>query len=553
MASTGDIFPFPRRSRPGDGREATAPVLRELFDRQPPNDITAEMSLLGSMIRDHTVIGDVIEVLKSGDAFYKTVHGIIFDELVHLFDRNNASDIAQLHSRLSDLGVLEDVGGDEYLLTLANSTPSTANAVHFAEIVREKHRIRQLLEAAGQILYEGYHAGQIPDIDGSAQSLLNRAEAAIFAIAEASESIQAAALKDLLHATVDDIYEKMNAGAQHCIGVPTGFFDLDRLTLGMHAGDMIIVAARPSMGKTAFALNMAQRAALRGHAVGVFSLEMTREQVATRMLSAEARVDAQKLRRNEIDSTEFQELVAACGRLGDASIYIDDTPGLSIMALRTKARRMAAQHGVKLIVIDYLQLMSGSTRESRQQEVSEISRGVKALARELRVPVVCLSQLNRGAENRESHRPRMSDLRESGSLEQDADVVILLHREDYYHQGDHEYERTNTAQIIVAKQRNGPTDTVELVWDGATTSFRDFARGMTDGHITPTAGPPSGSPVTGSTTFPPTPAVHPSPQSEPSGGGSSAPFTPQPGRAGPTPPPPAEFDPDDDSYDGLPV
>jgi replicative DNA helicase len=503
--------------------------LGKLFDRLPPHDNAAEMSLLGSMIRDHTVIGDVIEIVKTGDDFYKPVHRIIFNELVTLYDRNDAGDIVQLHSRLSDAGVLEDVGGDDYLVKLAESTPSPANAVHFAEIVREKARIRSLIEAAGKILYEGYYAGELKEIDGSAQALLDRAEGAIFAIAEAAEATQAESLRDLLHATMDELDQRAEAGGALASGVPSGFYDLDNMTLGLQKGEMIIIAARPSMGKTAFCLNIAQRMATSGHPVGIFSLEMTREQVAQRMLSAEAGVDAQRMRRNQLSPEEFQRLMEACGRLGDAEIYIDDTPGLSILQLRTKARRMHARHNVQAIIIDYLQLMTGSTRESRQQEVSEISRGVKALARELRVPVICLSQLNRAAENRESHRPRMSDLRESGSIEQDADVVMLLHREDYYHQGDREYEQNDMAEIIIAKQRNGPTGVVNLKWHGATTSFRDYTpvdHGYDDAY-TGTA-----------------PAAPPPVSTGPS------PFDDAP-KGRPTPPP--EMDEDDDSYGGIPI
>ncbi len=453
------------------------------------------MSLLGSMIRDHTVIGEVIEIVKSSVDFYKPIHRLIFDELVTLYDQNNAGDIVQLHARLSGAGVLEDVGGDEYLVRLAESTPSPTNATHFAAIVREKSRIRALIEAAGRILYEGYHAGEIPEIDGDAQTLLDRAEGAIFDIAQASETTQAESLRALLHETMDELDKRAESGGLLASGVPTGYYDLDNMTLGLQKGEMIIIAARPSMGKTAFALNIAQRMATTGNAVGIFSLEMTREQVAQRMLSSEAGVDAQRMRRNQLSPEEFQKLMEACGRLGESEIFIDDTPGLSILQLRTKARRMHSMYGVKAIIVDYLQLMTGSTRESRQQEVSEISRGVKALARELRVPVLCLSQLNRASENRESHRPRMSDLRESGSIEQDADVVMLLHREDYYHQGDREHEPTELADIILAKQRNGPTGVITLKWHGDTTSFRDFTpvnQGYDNAYAAPAPAAPAG-------------------------------------------------------------
>ncbi|MEM0914440.1 MAG: replicative DNA helicase, partial [Planctomycetota bacterium] len=330
------------------------------------------------------------------------------------------------------------------------------------------------IEKAGTIIYDAYHA------DEPVGDLLDKAERAIFDLAEHQTNEDAATLQELLEQT----YERLaNDDGLSDAGLKSGFYELDEMTNGLHAGEMIIIAARPSMGKTALMLNIAEHMSVETkQPVAVFSLEMSKDQLAQRLLCSRSNVDSQKVRRNTLTPDDFERLAMACGELGECPMYIDDTPGLSILQLRAKARRLAARHSIQAIFVDYLQLMADpSTRENRQQEVSSISRGIKALARELSVPVICLSQLNRSSESREGHRPRMSDLRESGSIEQDADVVMMVHREDYYHRGEDGYVDTNIAELIVAKQRNGPTGVVKLQFNGGTTRFNNLAAGAYGG------------------------------------------------------------------------
>lgn len=446
--------------------------LSTLFEQLPPHAIEAEMSLLGSILLDPQVVGDAVMILRSGEDFYKPANGAIYEAMVNLYDRHASLDIVQLNQLLADRDVLEAVGGVNYLVELANAVPTAAHATHYARLVREKATIRHLIDAAGDILYEAYHNAD------ESQAILERAEQTIFRIAEQTEQSQVESLHDLIKQTMALI--EANEGKQ-MTGVATGFAELDELTSGFQRGEMIILAARPSMGKTAFALNVAEHMAMRGQPVGLFSLEMGKQQLVQRMLAARSGIDSQRLRRNMLRAEDYRALMGACDELLDAPIFIDDTPGLSLMQLRAKARRMAQKHNIGAIFIDYLQLMSSGRRvESRQLEVSEISRGVKAMARELNVPVVCLSQLNRAAEQREGHRPRMSDLRESGSIEQDADVVAMLHREEYYHQSDPSWieenpDKKGVAELIVAKQRNGPTGTVKMTWLERSTRFCDYS------------------------------------------------------------------------------
>ena len=461
------------------GRSAINIDLGKLFDQLPPASVEAEMSLLGSMILDPAVISEVLHYVRAGDSFYLDANKVIFDALVQHYDTHQAGDLALLIEVLKDKDSLDQVGGPEYLVRLAESAPSAVNAPHYARIVAEKHKLRRLIEAAGQIVYDAYHAGELgPD---GARDVLDKAERLVFDVAEEAQTSSAQQLKELLHQTMEML--EANEG-RPVTGISTGYIDLDEMTSGLQAGELVILAARPSMGKTALALNLAEHVALGGAAGGApspslfFSLEMSRQAVTQRLMCSRSGVDSQRLRRNILNDDDFQRLMGACGELGDAPLFIDDTPGMTITQLRARARRVAAQHGVKSIFVDYLQLLTapGSGRESRQVEVSTISRGIKALARELNVPIVCLSQLNRGAEQREGHRPRMSDLRESGSIEQDADVIMLLHREAYYHQGDADWamensEREHVAELILAKQRNGPTGVVELEWDSKTTRF----------------------------------------------------------------------------------
>jgi len=464
--SGGAEFRRNGRSSADEGQRGTADLAR-LADRLPPQAIESEMALLGSMLLDPVVIGDVIQIVRSAEDFYRPAHASIYAVLVESYDRHNAGDIAMVHQALRDKGLLEAVGGSEYLIDLAESVPAAVNAPHYARVVAEKAVVRRLINAAGEILRKAHAAGD------DVRALLDEAERAIFEIAQHSQRSESQPLPELLVQAMEAIESRLEEGA--ITGLRTGFRGLDELTSGFQSGDMIILAARPSMGKTAFALNVAENVALLGKAVGIFSLEMGRQQLAQRLLCSRSEVDSQRLRRNFINKEEFGALLQAMDELSQAPIHIDDTPGLSILELRAKARRMASKHELGLVVIDYLQLMSGPSREGRQQEVAEISRGVKALARELDVPVMCLSQLNRAAEHREDKRPRLSDLRESGSIEQDADVVMMLHREDYYRQHQEDYEPSNVAELIIAKQRNGPTDTVKLTWVGSSTKFKDFS------------------------------------------------------------------------------
>jgi replicative DNA helicase len=469
MSSTADNTSAERRHATR-GRDWSR--LSRLFEQLPPHAIEAEMSLLGSMLVDPKVIGDIFLVVRAGEDFYKPANGAIFDAMIRLYDTNGSLDLVQLHQRLVDARTLDAVGGLDYLVELANAVPSAANAMEYARLVREKAAIRQLIEAAGEILHDAYEA---PD---TAEVILERAEERIFDIAQNAEHTEVNSLSELLHETMSLI--EANQGKQ-VTGLPSGFVELDGITGGLQRGEVIIIAARPSMGKTALALNIAEQMAVRGLPVGLFSLEMSKQQLVQRLLAARSGIDSHRFRRNMLSKDDFRALMVACDELQEAPMFIDDTPGLTILQMRTKARRMASKHDIQAVFIDYMQLLSISGRsESRQVEVSEISRGVKAMARELNVPVVCLSQLNRAAEQREGHRPRLSDLRESGSIEQDADVVAMLHREEYYHQSDPEWREDNPdkaglAELIIAKQRNGPTGTVQLSWIPATMRFRDYS------------------------------------------------------------------------------
>ncbi|MBC8523191.1 replicative DNA helicase [PVC group bacterium] len=443
----------------------------QLLDGRQPNAVEAEASLLGSVLIDPSVLNDVQLVINGANDFFNKANGLIFDVMVELYNKHSTVDLVQLQQLSSDRNILEAVGGVDYLLEVANSVPSAASATHYARLVKEKSVIRQLIAAAGGILQDAY---SMPD---EPQEVLNTAESRIFSIAQQSEQRHAESLEQLLNDAIEQI--EKNEG-RVITGVATGFTDLDEITSGFQPGEMIIVAARPSMGKTALALNIAENMVMSGTPVGMFSLEMSRQQLVQRLLSSRAAVSGHKLRRNMLSESDMQAIIRACDELMQSPFYIDDTPSLSIMQLRAKARRLKQSHDIGAVIIDYMQLMtSGKRAESRQQEVSEISRGIKALARELNVPVICLSQLNRAAEQREGHRPRLSDLRESGSIEQDADVVTMLHRETYYHINDPDWmaeneDKLSLAELIVAKQRNGPTAAIKLTWESNCTRFYDW-------------------------------------------------------------------------------
>ncbi len=443
-----------------------------LLDASPPHAVEAEMSLLGSILVDPKVLGDVVLLVRAGADFFRPAHGAIYEAMVGIWERTSTIDVVQLNQQLLDRGILDDVGGTKYLVELAESVPTAAHASEYARMVRDKATLRELIRAAGEILAEAHAMSDQP------QEVLESAEKRIFAIAQRRESAQFATLQELLDHAIKVID---TSEGKPFTGMPTGYAQFDEMTSGLQKGEMIVLAARPSMGKTAFALNIMENAAAAGHAVAMFSLEMGRQQLVQRLLCSRSGIDSQRLRRNMLRTEDYRALLAACEAMRSSRVWIDDTPGLTMLSMRSKARRLREQHGVEAIFIDYLQLMSaGGRTENRQVEVSEISRGIKAMARELEVPVICLSQLSRKSEDRPGHRPQMSDLRESGSIEQDADVVMMLHREEYYHQNDDTWlddpnnaDKRGMAELIVAKQRNGPTGTVNLAWDSRVTRFRD--------------------------------------------------------------------------------
>ena len=466
MSTTSDT-PAALDSAVRGGRAGGMERVARLFEKLPPHAIEAEMCLLGSVLLEPRVLGDLSLIVRDSSDFYKPTNGAIYEAMVELYDRHGSVDIVQLHQVLSDKGILEAVGGQEYLVELASAVPSAANATRYGHLVREKAMVRRLIEQAGEILAEAYDGRQ------SAETILDNAEHRIFSIAQHYEHTDV----EVLGRLVQEVVERIQASdGQRATGALSGFSGVDELTGGFQPGDFVIIAGRPSMGKTAFALNIAENMGLREEPVGVFSLEMSRHQLVERLLASRSGLELHRLRRMMLGKEHYSKLFAACGELQQAPIYVDDRAGSTLLQIRARARRMVAKHGVKTIIIDYIQLITmGGRVESRQMEVSEISRGLKGLARELELPVIALSQLNRAAEQREGHRPRLSDLRESGSLEQDADTVALLHREDYYHQAEDDYEPTHIAELIIAKQRNGPTGTVKLAWMEQCTRFTDLS------------------------------------------------------------------------------
>jgi replicative DNA helicase len=456
-------------------------------DRVPPQNIEAEQSVIGAMLIDKNAVGLVTEKLMPED-FYRQAHQVIFSAILTLHSKNEPIDMITLINELKKMNKLDDVGGVSYVTLLANVVPTAANAKYHAQIVEEKSILRQLVEGGTAIAAMGYDgADDVPVI-------IDQAEKTILRISNRKGGSDFAAISDVLTDTINHIQAVLDS-KQPITGVATGFIDLDYLTAGLHPSDFIILAARPSMGKTALALNIAANVAIRGSREGqpkkrvaFFSLEMSREQLVQRMLCSEADVDAQRLRaggegRNQDNADIWNNLWIAADRLSNAQIFIDDTPGLSIMEMRSKSRRLQAEGGLDLIVIDYLQLMQGSAgsknSDNRQQEVSEISRGLKALARELNVPVLALSQLSRSVEARQVKKPMLSDLRESGSLEQDADIVMFLYRDDYYKGADE--DPTHITELIVAKHRNGPVGRVNLFFKNECTKFISLSRRPEDG------------------------------------------------------------------------
>jgi len=439
------------------------------LDRIPPHSLSAERSVLGSMILEREAVGQAIGLLKE-ECFYTPEHRLIFRALLELYDQNKPSDPVLLRQQLEQSQALEKVGGAEYLVRLMHAVPSAANIEHYAKVVRDKWMLRELILVAGKILQEAYSHNDDP------QELLDRAEQKIFEVTQHRVSGGLEQLRQFLEET----FSQLDSREGHYItGLPTGFVELDDMTSGLQNGELIIVAGRPSMGKTAFGMNVAEHIAVEEKKpVAFFSLEMSKQQVVQRLLCSRGKVDSHKLRRNMLNDEEIAKLHTACDVLHDAPLYIDDTPGMSVMQLRAKARLLAVRANVAAVFVDYLQLLTSPGAESRQQEVSAISRSLKALARELNVPVIALAQLNRGVEGRESHRPRMSDLRESGSIEQEADLILLLHRQEYYQDmGERTGEdASGVAEVIIAKQRNGPVGTIELQFSKRFTRFNNLAR-----------------------------------------------------------------------------
>ncbi len=451
------IAEFPNNA--GRARNSTAE-----FERTPPQDVIAEQSVLGGMLLSKDAISDVVEILRERD-FYRPAHELIYDAIIDLYGRGEPADPVTVSAELTKRGDLVRAGGAPYLHTLISSVPTAANAGYYAKIIRERAIMRRLVEAGTKIVQLGYTD------EGEVDDAVDQAQAEVFAVTERREADDYIQLSQLLPAALDEI-EKIAAGVIGQ-GVKTGFKDLDALTNGFHPGNMIVLAARPAVGKSTLGLDIARYASIhKGETSVIFSLEMSRSEITMRMLSAEARVPLNNIRSGNLNEEEWSRMARRMGEISQAPMFIDDSPNLSLMEIRAKSRRLKQRHNLKLIVIDYLQLMtSGKRVENRQQEVSEFSRQLKLLAKELNVPVVAISQLNRSPEQRSDKKPMLSDLRESGSIEQDADVVILLHREDLYDSQN----RSGEADLIVAKHRNGPTRTITVSAQLHFARFTDMA------------------------------------------------------------------------------
>lgn len=442
-------------------------------DRVPPQNIEAEQAVLGAILLQSEALITVMERVQPED-FYNPAHQLIFEAMINLAEEGQPIDIVTLAAKLQAKQQLEDIGSVQYLSKLANAVPTAANVDYYAQILEEKSMMRRLIRTATQIASEGY----VGEDDVSA--LLSDAERRILEISNRKSSSGFIAIKDVLMEVFEKV-ENLSINQGNTTGIPSGFVDLDKMTAGFQRSDLIIVAARPSVGKTAFALNIAQNVGVRAkETVAIFSLEMSAAQLVQRMICAESNVDATRLRTGSLEDDDWEKLTMSIASLSEAEIYIDDTPGVTVADIRAKCRRLKKEHGLGMILIDYLQLIHGRGKgDNRQQEVSEISRTLKMIARELEVPVIALSQLSRGVEQRQDKRPMMSDLRESGSIEQDADIVAFLYRDDYY---DKESEKKNIIEIIIAKQRNGPVGTVELVFLKNFNKFVSYERNHADPH-----------------------------------------------------------------------
>ncbi|WP_174615197.1 replicative DNA helicase [Virgibacillus ihumii] len=446
-------------------------------DRTPPHNIEAEQAVIGAVFLEPEALSSAAESLMPED-FYRASHQRIFDAMLKLTDRGEPIDLVTVTTSLSNEKKLDEVGGVQYLSDLAGSVPTAANIEYYSKIVEEKALLRRLIRTATDIVTSGF------DTEDDVEDVLNEAEKNILEVSGRKNTGAFKSIKDVLIDVYDNIEQLQHHDAD-VTGIPTGYRDLDRLTSGFQRNDLIIVAARPSVGKTAFALNIAQNVAINtDENVAIFSLEMGADQLVSRMLCAEGNIDAQRLRTGRLEADDWSKLTMAMGSLSNAGIYIDDSPGIRVSEIRSKCRRLKQEHGLGMILIDYLQLIqgSGNSRENRQQEVSEISRALKALARELNVPLIALSQLSRGVESRQDKRPMMSDLRESGSIEQDADIVGFLYRDDYY---DQESEKQNIIEIIISKQRNGPVGNVELAFVKEYNKFVDLDHRYSDSDVPP--------------------------------------------------------------------
>jgi len=438
-----------------------------ILEKLSPQNLEAEMAVLGSLLMDEDAISVSAESLTR-DSFYKDAHKKIFEVIIELYNANRAVDIITLTDELKRKGILEEIGGVSFLTGLANSVPTAANISHYVKIVKEKNILRTLINNATKIVSLCYGS------EGNIDQVVDNAEQLVFEVSDKRHGGGYIPLKEIIKnsiETIDRLYQKK----EHVTGIPTGYIDFDLKTSGLQASDLIVVAGRPSMGKSAFALGISEYAGIIEKApTAIFSLEMSKEQLVQRMLCAHAKVDAHKVRTGYLSTSDWPRLTAAAGKLSEAPIFIDDTPAISVMELRAKARRLKAHHDIQLIILDYMQLMRGSSNiENRQQEISEISRSLKALARELSVPVLAISQLSRAVESRTDHRPQLSDLRESGAIEQDADVVVLILREEYYNPTP---DNQGTAEIIIAKQRNGPVGSMKLTFIKEYTRFENIAR-----------------------------------------------------------------------------
>ena len=428
------------------------------FDRTPPQDVVAEQCVLGAMLLSKDAIADVVETIRATD-FYRPAHQVVYDTILDLYGRGEPADPVTIAAELTRDGTLAKIGGAPYLHTLIASVPTAANAAYYAEIVRERAILRRLVEAGTKIVQLGY--GAASGMGGEVDDVVDRAQQAVYEVTERRTSEDYIRLEEVLQQAFDEI-EAMGSRSGELYGVPTGFRELDELTNGLHPGQLVVVAGRPAMGKSTLGLDLLRAASIKGQMTSaMFSLEMGRSEITMRLLSAEAQILLSRLRTGQMTDPDWNRLARRMGEIAQAPLFIDDSPNMSMMEIRAKCRRLKQRHDLKLVVVDYLQLMTSPRKvENRQQEVAEMSRSLKLLAKELEIPVVAISQLNRGAEQRQDKRPQMSDLRESGAIEQDADMVILLHREDAY---EKESPRAGEADLIVAKHRNGPTKDVVVL------------------------------------------------------------------------------------------